>query len=69
MYSGFYTEEKSKASNSDLFLFSQEDLETKLFPLSPPEVCKYTFFYSKIKLVVKKDMKWEIDHLLISIRF
>ncbi|XP_038887398.1 probable esterase PIR7A [Benincasa hispida] len=37
MYSAFYTEEKSKASNPDLFLFSQEDLETKLFPLSPPE--------------------------------
>ncbi|CAK9315829.1 unnamed protein product [Citrullus colocynthis] len=37
MYSRFYKEEKSKASDSDLFLFSQEDLETKLFPLSPPE--------------------------------
>ncbi|KAL4036475.1 hypothetical protein IC575_000022 [Cucumis melo] len=40
MYGGFYTEEdfKSKGSdNSNLFMFSEEELETKLFPLSPPE--------------------------------
>lgn len=44
MYGGFYTEEdfKSKGSdNSNLFMFSEEELETKLFPLSPPEVCQY----------------------------
>ena len=40
---GFYSEEDSKASNSNLFLFSQEELETKLFPLSPPEVCSSFF--------------------------
>ncbi|XP_022931632.1 methylesterase 2-like [Cucurbita moschata] len=37
MLRAFYSEEDSKASDSNLFLFSQEELKTKLFPLSPPQ--------------------------------